>query len=144
MQAANETAGAYAIGVDSDQDYLYEGKVLCSMLKLVETAVSSSIAAKMEGTWTAGKSELGIAEGGVGISPMTYTEDIKNGYYDFNGDNKTRWEHIQDIVTKIEDGHLIVDDDSGEYEENIPTPGFELLSILVLLGLAAIQIRKRK
>ncbi|MHA1975930.1 MAG: BMP family lipoprotein [Candidatus Hodarchaeales archaeon] len=144
MQAANETAGAYAIGVDSDQDYLYEGKVLCSMLKLVEEAVYSSVKAKMDGTWTAGKSELGIAEGGVGISPMTFTSEIKNGYYDFNGDNKTRWEHIQDIVEKIEKGHLIVDDDSGEFSENIPTPGFELLSIFVLLGLAAIQIKRRK
>lgn len=144
MQAANETTGAYAIGVDSDQDYLYEGKVLCSMLKLVETAVSSSIEAKMEGTWESGHSQLGITEGGVGISPMTYTTEIKNGYYDFNGDNKTRWEHITDIIDKIKDGQLIVDDDSGEYEENIPTPGFEWLAILVLMGLAAIQIRRRR
>ncbi|NHJ02629.1 MAG: BMP family ABC transporter substrate-binding protein [Candidatus Heimdallarchaeota archaeon] len=144
MQAANETEGAYAIGVDSDQDYLYPGKVLCSMLKLVETAVFTSIQTKMEGTWTSGHSELGIAEGGVGISPMTYTTAIKNGYYDFNGENKTRWEHIQDIIDKIEAGHLIIDDDSSEFEESIPVPGFEWLSILILLGLATIQIRRRR
>ena len=43
MQAANETDDVYAIGVDSDQDYIVEGKVLCSMLKLLETAVFTTI-----------------------------------------------------------------------------------------------------
>jgi basic membrane protein A len=33
MEAADETDDALAIGVDSDQDYLYPGKILCSMLK---------------------------------------------------------------------------------------------------------------
>ena len=144
MQAANETEGVYAIGVDSDQDYLAKGKVLCSMLKLVETAVFTSIEAKMEDTWTSEHIELGIKEGGVGISPMTYTESIKNGYFDFAGSNKTRWEHIQDIVDKIENGQLIVDDDSSEFAEIIPTPGFEWLAILILMGLAVIQIRRRR
>jgi len=144
MQAANETDDVYAIGVDSDQDYLFEGKVLCSMLKLVETAVFTSIEAKMDGTWVAGASELGLAEGGVGISPMTYTGSLKNGYYDLNGVNKTRWEHIQDLTDKIVKGELVISDDSGTYEEHIPTPGFELLSILILCGLAAFQIRRRR
>jgi basic membrane protein A len=144
FQAANETDDAYAIGVDSDQDYLAKGKILCSMLKLVETAVFTSIQDKMEGTWESGLQQLGIAEGGVGISPMSYTEEIKNGYYEFRGNNKTRWQHIQDIKTKIIDGDLIVSDTSSEYEEDIAAPGFEWFVIFVLFGLAAIQIKRRR
>ncbi|MFX0184603.1 MAG: BMP family protein [Candidatus Hodarchaeota archaeon] len=141
MQAANETDDVYAIGVDSDQDYLAKGKVLCSMLKLVETAVFTSIEAKMEGTWSSGHIQLGIKEGGVGISPMTYTGEIKNGTFVFNGVNKTRWEHIQDISKDIEDGDIVVDD---ELIEEAATPGFEWIIILILFGLAAIQIRRRR
>jgi basic membrane protein A len=151
MQAANETDDVYAIGVDSDQDYIVEGKVLCSMLKLVETAVFTSIEAKMEDTWRDGLSdeefehiELGIKEGGVGISEMKYTKEIKNGYYEYKGENKTRWEHIEDIIEKIEKGYLKVSDSSGEFEESIPTPGFEIYVIFILLGLAVIQIRRKR
>ncbi len=39
IQAVSETTGVYAIGVDSDQDYLAQGKVLTSMLKKVNLAV---------------------------------------------------------------------------------------------------------
>lgn len=151
MQAANETTGVYAIGVDSDQDYIVPGKVLCSMLKLVETAVFTSIEAKMENTWRKGvaddeyeQMQLGIAEGGVGISEMTYTESIKNGKYTFKGEEKTRWEHIQDIIDKIEKGQLIVSDESAEFKEVIPTPGFEWVSILLLIGLAVFQLKRRR
>lgn len=151
MQAANDTEDGYAIGVDSDQDYLFPGKVLCSMLKLVELAVSSSIEAKMEGTWREGLSDteferiqLGIKEGGVGISPMKYTKEIRNEDYEFEGVTKSRWEHIQDIVKKIEDGVLVVSDKSAEFEESIPVPGFEWFVILILAGLAVFQIRRRR
>ncbi|MFX0124698.1 MAG: hypothetical protein ACFFAE_13795, partial [Candidatus Hodarchaeota archaeon] len=122
-------------------DYLAKGKVLCSMLKLVETAVFTSIEAKMEGTWSSGHIQLGIKEGGVGISPMTYTGEIKNGSYVFNDVNKSRWEHIQDIINDIIDGDIVVDD---ELIEETPIPGFEWMIILILFGLAAIQIRKRR
>jgi basic membrane lipoprotein Med (substrate-binding protein (PBP1-ABC) superfamily) len=98
------------------------------MLKLVETAVFTSIEAKMEGTWRAGLSdseyeqiELGLAEGGVGISPMTYTQSIKNGDYTFRGVMKSRWSHTQDIIDKIKNGQIIVSDSSSRYEEVIPS-----------------------
>lgn len=152
MQAANETAGAYAIGVDSDQDYLAKGKVLCSMLKLVETAVFTSVEAKMEDTWRKDVTEedpyehigLGIKEGGVGISPMTYTESIKNGDFTFKGVTQSRGAHIDDIIDKIEKGQLVVSDTSGQFAEAIPTPGFEWYAIFCLLGLAVIQIRRTR
>ena len=110
FQAANETTDVYAIGVDSDQDGDMPGKVLCSMLKLVETAVYTSIVDTVEGTWTSDAVSLGLAEEGVGISPMTYTTAIKNGNYDFGGVTKTRWEWVQDIITKIKAGTITVSD----------------------------------
>jgi basic membrane protein A len=110
FQAANETTDVYAIGVDSDQDADMPGKVLCSMLKLVETAVYNSIVETVEGTWTNDAVSLGILEEGVGISTMTETTSIKNGNFEFGGVTKTRWEWIQDIVGKIKDGTITVSD----------------------------------
>jgi basic membrane protein A len=110
MQAANETDDVYAIGVDSDQDYLAEGKVLCSMLKLVETAVFSSIDDIMQESWTGGATSLGIEENGVGISNMTYTWAEKQEYYTLNGNNKTRGEHIEDMKAMIINGTIVVSD----------------------------------
>jgi basic membrane protein A len=110
FQAANETAGVYAIGVDSDQDGDMPGKVLCSMLKLVETAVYNSIVETVDGTWTSDPVSLGLVEDGVGISPMTYTNAIKIGNFEFGGVTKTRWEWIEDIITKIKAGDIVVSD----------------------------------
>jgi basic membrane lipoprotein Med (substrate-binding protein (PBP1-ABC) superfamily) len=95
----------------------------------------------MEDTWTSGHIELGIKQGGVDISPMTYTGELRNGSYVFNGVNKSRWEHVQDISTKIKNGDIVVDD---ELIEEAATPGFEWIAILILFGLAAIQIRRRR
>jgi basic membrane protein A len=145
MQAANETADVYAIGVDSDQDYLAKGKVLCSMLKLVETAVFTSIDGKMQDTWTATHKELGLKEDGVGISPMNFTQSIKNGNFELNGTTKTRWEWIQDIKAKIISGEIVVSDTPEP--DVTPVPGFEgstVIFIVVLLGFAASHIRKRR
>ncbi len=120
LQVADETEGVYAIGVDTDQDYIYPGKILCSMIKNFEIAVFTSIQAKMEGTWTPGHEELGIVKNGVAISPMDYTSEIKNAYFVLRGINKTRWEHILDIMGLISGGYLIVSDSSSEYEITKP------------------------
>jgi len=147
IQAANETEDVYAIGVDSDQDYMAEGSVLCSMLKKVETATFESIKAIIDGSWDtdwAGEhTELGLEEGGVGISEMTFTETIKNGNFELNGTTKTRWEWITDISNKIVAGTIVV----GDTPEKTPaaTPGFESWAILPVLGFVAIIVlRKRR
>ncbi len=66
----------YAIGVDSDQDYLAPGKVLTSMIKRVDMAVYEVIKAAVEGTLEGGTWTFGVADGGVGTSEFTYTKDI--------------------------------------------------------------------
>lgn len=68
--------GYFAVGVDSDQDYLAPGRVLTSMIKHVDYAVWLSIQSVVEGTFKPGHVFLGVKEGGVGLSPMKYTKDI--------------------------------------------------------------------
>lgn len=62
--AANE-GRRLAIGVDSNQNYLYPGSILTSMLKRVDLAVESSFEAASRGKWTAGTVALGLADSAV-------------------------------------------------------------------------------
>ncbi|MBP2301348.1 BMP family lipoprotein [Azospirillum picis] len=71
--AAAHEAGRLAIGVDSNQNYLYPGTILTSMLKRVDLAVESSFQAARQGGWTAGMMALGLADGG-----MDYAVDENN------------------------------------------------------------------
>jgi basic membrane protein A len=64
-QAAKD-AGKLAIGVDSNQNHLHPGTMLTSMLKRVDVAVYDSALAAKEGKWSAGVTELGLAQDGVG------------------------------------------------------------------------------
>ncbi len=67
----------FAIGVDSDQDYLAPGNVLTSMLKRVDNAVYDVIGQMVDGTLQGGQAEyFGLEEDGVGLSEMTYTRHI--------------------------------------------------------------------
>src|SRR5271157_2510390 len=58
-------AGKLGIGVDSDQDNLFPGKVLTSMLKHVDVATYKSFMDAKSGAWKPGIQALGLKEGGV-------------------------------------------------------------------------------
>lgn len=58
--------GNLFIGVDSNQNYLFPGKVLTSMLKRVDVATYQTFKESMEGTWKPGVVVYGVAEDGVG------------------------------------------------------------------------------
>lgn len=64
-QAAADN-GKYAIGVDSNQNYLHPGVMLTSMLKRVDNAVYEAMSSAKAGTWEPGIKVLGLAEDGVG------------------------------------------------------------------------------
>lgn len=67
----------FAIGVDSDQDYLAPGNVLTSMLKRVDVAVYNTIEMAVNDELEGGTTlQFGLAEDGVGLSEMTYTRHI--------------------------------------------------------------------
>lgn len=75
IQAARE-AGVWAIGVDSDQDGLAPGTVLTSMMKRMDRAILQEV-----DRWLHARDppppyqKLGLKEGGVSLSPMTYTRE---------------------------------------------------------------------
>ncbi len=78
IEAASET-GNYAIGVDSDQNYLAPGHVLTSMLKRVDIAVYKTIRDVVQGEFEGGMDKVfGLEEDGVG-----YAVDVFNRVKEF-------------------------------------------------------------
>jgi basic membrane protein A and related proteins len=75
IQAAKE-AGKFAVGVDTDQDGVAPGAVLTSMIKRTDVAVETVMKDYAEHKFPGGKTViLGLAQDGVGLSPMKYTKD---------------------------------------------------------------------
>ena len=64
LQAAKDAA-KLAIGMDSNQNPLFPGTVLTSLLKRVDNAVYDAFTAARAGTWQPGVRSLGLAERGV-------------------------------------------------------------------------------
>jgi basic membrane protein A len=69
-------SGKFAIGVDSDQNYLFPGTMLTSMVKRVDLAAYNSLMAEKDGTWQPGASVLGLKEGGVDWAVDQYNEKL--------------------------------------------------------------------
>jgi len=104
--ASTDGAKFYGVGVDSNQDGLSEGNVLTSMLKRVDVAVETQIAAVVGGTWAAGVTELGLAEGGVGITDMEFTNEAKTG--DHDGDGTSNFDEVAALADEIKAGNIVV------------------------------------
>ncbi|MFX1284770.1 MAG: BMP family ABC transporter substrate-binding protein [Promethearchaeota archaeon] len=76
LESANETRGVYAIGVDSNQDNLYPGEVLTSMMKRLDLAIYSAIEDILNARWHNDLKKLGLSEDGVSLTPMAHTKDL--------------------------------------------------------------------
>ncbi len=101
IEAAKEE-NFFAIGVDSDQDYLAPGNVLTSMLKRVDIAVYDTIERGVNGTLEGGSVlQYGLEENGVGLSDMTYTRHLIPREY---------MDQINTMKQQILDGELDVID----------------------------------
>ncbi len=72
--AQTKGKGYYAIGVDADQDHIAKGRVLTSMMKRVDNAVVMTCETVVKGKFKPGEMAFGLKDGGVGLSPMTYTK----------------------------------------------------------------------
>lgn len=97
FEAAKEE-NKYAIGVDSDQDYMQEGLILTSMVKRVDEAVYSSIKDVKDGKFTAGNVVYDLKANGVGVSEMKFTKDI------VGAENIKK---IEDMKAKIIAGEIV-------------------------------------
>jgi basic membrane protein A len=67
--------GFYAIGVDSDQDGVKPGVVLTSMVKGVDEQIFRLTKLASEDKLPSGDIQVGLKEGGVGLTEMKYTKD---------------------------------------------------------------------
>jgi len=68
----------YAIGVDADQDWMYPGAILVSMVKRVDVGVYKAVEMAVKGPFTGGLLSLGIKEGGIGVSDLALLDDLLN------------------------------------------------------------------
>jgi basic membrane protein A len=75
LQAAAD-AKKFAIGVDSNQNYIHPGSVLTSMVKRVDRAVYEAMRDARDGDWEPGLKVLGLAEGGVDYALDKYNESL--------------------------------------------------------------------
>lgn len=100
MEAVNENSDLYAIGMDSDQDYEVEGKVITSMMKRVDNAVYSTIEKFLEGTLESGVEVYGFKEGGVSTTEFNYTKDL------IGEENLAK---LKEIEEKIISGEIVVE-----------------------------------
>lgn len=107
---ADRGAGYYAIGVDRDQDDLYPGRVLTSVMKGVDSGVYEAIKSLVDGRWQSGKRVLGLKEDGMRLSPMRFTrQDVPPALL-------TR---LEEIAAKIKAGELTVPQTEEELQ-NMP------------------------
>lgn len=98
-QAAKDN-GKYAIGVDSNQNHLQPGTMLTSMIKRVDNAAYDTFKAKMDGSWKAGVTSLGLAEKGVGWAVDEHNEALVKPYM----------EKMAEIEKGIIDGSIKIHD----------------------------------
>ncbi|MGM0414004.1 MAG: BMP family lipoprotein [Bacillota bacterium] len=71
FQAAEEE-DIYAIGVDSNQNYIAPGYIIASMLKKVDNAVFDIVKAVDEGTYEGGENlYFGLEDGGIDLTSLT-------------------------------------------------------------------------
>ncbi|TJY39874.1 BMP family ABC transporter substrate-binding protein [Cohnella pontilimi] len=100
LEAGNE-AGKYSIGVDANQNPLYPGSVLTSMLKNIDTSVFRAFQLLQQGKLPLGKTEvLGLKEGGVGIAK----DDLYAQYVP-----KSIQDKIAEIEKKLSTGEIKVE-----------------------------------
>ena len=74
-QAAKD-AGKFAIGVDSNQNYLHPGTMLTSMVKRVDVAAYNAFKTAQDGDWKPGIQVLGLSEGGVDWALDEHNESL--------------------------------------------------------------------
>ena len=75
LEAAEET-GSLAIGVDTNQNGLYPGAVLTSMVKRVDRAVYDTLANAFSGRWEPGIKYLGIRENALDYAVDVHNKDL--------------------------------------------------------------------
>ncbi len=66
----------YAIGVDTDQDYLVKGQILTSMIKNLDTGIVYIVDKIINNNFQNKNFRIGLKENGINLSKMKFTKDI--------------------------------------------------------------------
>ncbi|WP_114393860.1 BMP family lipoprotein [Oleisolibacter albus] len=75
LQAAAD-AKKLAIGVDSNQNHLFPGTMLTSMVKRVDVAAYEAFRTAKDGTWKGGVQRLGLKDDGVAWADDSYNKSL--------------------------------------------------------------------
>ena len=76
FDAVEEKPGTFAIGVDSNQNWVKSGKVLTSMLKRVDTAIFETVADLVKGKFTPGVRRFGLKDGGIDYAMDSHNQSL--------------------------------------------------------------------
>lgn len=104
LEAAKDS-GKYAIGVDMDQDGVYPGHILTSMLKKIDVASYSIIESIVKGTYTPNTvTYLDIASGGVGLTDFSVMKEQLGDKFPQEIIDK-----IKELEEKVKNGEIEVE-----------------------------------
>ncbi|MBS1961679.1 MAG: BMP family ABC transporter substrate-binding protein [Bdellovibrionales bacterium] len=76
FDAVEEKNGVFAIGVDSNQNWVKSGKVLTSMLKRVDNAIFETVADLAKGKFTPGVRRFGLKDGGIDYAMDSHNQSL--------------------------------------------------------------------
>jgi basic membrane protein A len=108
LEAAKDT-GHYAIGVDLNQDGIYPGSILTSMLKRVDVAAYLMVKSVVEDTFQAGEViSMDLSNGGVSLTDMSVMKEALGDQ--FPDEILTK---IQELTRMVKDGEIKVDTYEG-------------------------------
>lgn len=104
LEAAKEQ-GKYAVGVDLDQDGVYPGHILTSMLKRVDNATYMVIESVVNGTYEGNTTTyLDISNGGVGLTDMSVMKEALGDKFP-----EEILTTIGELEEKVRAGEIVVD-----------------------------------
>jgi len=104
LEAAKE-AGKYAVGVDLNQDDVYPGSILTSMLKNVDQGVYLAIESVINGTYEGNTTTyLDINNGGVGLTDMSVMKTALGDKFPNDILDK-----VAELEEKVRSGEIVVE-----------------------------------
>lgn len=98
---AAEEHKKYAIGVDSNQNWVKPGRILTSMLKRIDLAVLNTIETASQGKMKAEAVELGVKEGGVDFAIDQHNRALISPELE---------KKVNEVKKKISEGTIVVPD----------------------------------